>query len=82
MLYFLLGMLFVFLGVPIFGAIETFIQDMSNLISCKIAKKMYDIKKEINAQNIQEQSQDFQIGFQSAECIGYEVDNQSQEQED
>ena len=78
---FLLGILFVFLGIPILQAIANSIEDNSQLLSCKTAKKIYNIKKQIQQQSSQEETSNSQIGFQT-QCIGYEVNNENQFEED
>ena len=80
---FLLGILFVFLGIPILQAIATSIEDNSQLLSCKTAKKIYNIKKEIEEQQQQPESSNPVIGFQT-QCVGCEIENQDpfEEEED
>lgn len=73
---FLLGTLFVFLGIPIFQFCSARIEDASQLLSYQNAKKIYQIKKQIEQQQ-GEQEGNCQIGFHT-QCIGQQIESESQ----
>lgn len=70
---FLLGCLFILIILPIIDNLIALMSNQIQYLQCKIQKKIYDIKKQINLQQ-QEEDNKNQIGFQSS-CIGYEIQN-------
>lgn len=78
MFNFLMGMFFVLIISPLIEDFITFIGCLTELKQCKIAKEVYNIKKEIGL-NGEEEEQQKQIGFQT-DCVGYEI-NSCPEQE-
>lgn len=79
---FLLGTLFALIGIPLCQFCATRIEDISQLLSYQNAKKIYQIKKEIEQQyGGEEDEEGHQIGFQT-QCIGYKVEDREQFDED
>ena len=74
MLYFILGILFISIGIPIIENIESILSAFTQYIVYILAVKVYLLKNKIpSEEKEQEESQDFKIGFHSTEAIGYEI---------
>ena len=76
MLYFILGIFFILLVIPLVENFVTIIASKTELITYKIAKQICDLKKQMDEQEEQEQHQ---VGFRT-ECVGYEIPPQSDDQ--
>lgn len=81
---FLLGMLFVFICIPIIENINTLIANRIQLSSYRTSKQIFKIKKQIEEMGIVEQEQECKhpFGFQAPDCIGVEIDNNEYEEDD
>lgn len=80
MLFFILGMFFILLVIPIIDNLMVLLTNYVSLILQKTAKKIYDIKKEIG-EDLKNSEESSPIGFQT-ECIGYEIDSTLNNDED
>ena len=77
---FILGMLFTLLALPLIDDIVTILANKTQLYSYQIAKKINDIKKQID-DNMNLQEENNPIGF-STSCVGFEIDNPEIEEEE
>ena len=68
---FILGILFSYLGIPIMQCISSIISNKTQLINYKIAKQVYDIKKEMDLQQEEQPSI-------STQAIGFNVEDPQQ----
>ena len=84
MKYFILGVLFTLIGMPIIDFFTTWLANQSELHSYKIAKKIHNIQNSMASQEneqIVEQKEKIPMGFATS-CIGFEVNNQEEEYEE
>ena len=76
LLYFLLGILFFAIGIPILEAISSTVSAISQYIVYIFALKIYKIKKEMEESDQEEQQETQVMGFTSA--IGQEISGDSE----
>ena len=79
--YFILGVAFISIGIPLFEGISSFIQSYFEYLVYERAIKIYKIKKEIGlVQEEEEEEENNPIGFTYA--IGQEIQNTEEEDSD
>lgn len=78
--YFILGILFISLGIPIIENLESILSAFSQYIVYYFAYKVYLLKEKFSPQE-EEQKKDFKIGFQQTDAIGYEIKVPDQEED-
>ncbi len=79
LLYFILGILFISIGIPILENIESIISAFSEYIVYYFAYKVYQLKQQFAPdEDKQEEKKDFPVGFHHTEAIGYEVQTSEQ----
>ena len=84
MKYFISGVLFTLIGMPIIEFFTTWLANQSELHSYKTAKKIHDIQKSMAPQEeeqVCEQKEKFPMGFATS-CVGFEVNDQEEEYEE
>lgn len=77
LLYFILGILFISLGIPILDALSSIVSAWSQYIVYIFAFKIYAIKSKMGAEGEEEQEEKQVLGFTSA--IGIEVPNETEQ---
>ena len=80
LLYFILGILFISLGIPILEALSSIATAWSQYIVYIFAFKIYNLKQKMNINQDQDDSENKIIGFTSA--IGEVIPNEQEFQED
>ena len=80
LLYFILGILFISLGIPILEALSSIVTSWSQYIVYIFAFKIYNLKQKMNIDQDQDDSENKIIGFTSA--IGEVISNGQEFQED
>lgn len=80
--YFILGVAFISIGIPLFEGISSFIQSYFEYLVYERAIKIYKIKKEIGLvqEEEEEEEENNPIGFTYA--IGQEIQNTEEEDSD
>lgn len=68
---FILGILFSYLGIPIMQCLSSILSNKTQLINYKIAKQVYDLKKEMNL--LQEQQEPI-----ATQAIGFNIEDPQQ----
>lgn len=76
--YFILGIVFVTIVLPIMDNLITIIATYTEYIGYIIAAKTYKIKKELEINQDQKEDQHNIIGF-STDVVGFNIPNQEQE---
>ena len=79
LLYFILGILFISLGIPVLDALSSIVSAWSQYIVYTYAFKIYSIKQKMGLDEEQDQQETKILGFTSA--IGDEVPGQDLDQE-
>ena len=79
LLYFILGILFISLGIPVLDALSSIVSAWSQYIVYTYAFKIYSIKQKMGLDKEQDQQETKILGFTSA--IGDEVPGQDLDQE-
>ena len=77
LLYFILGILFISLGIPILDALSSIVAAWSQYVVYILAFKIYTIKSKMGVEEEEEQEEKQVLGFTSA--IGIEVPNETQQ---
>ena len=80
LLYFLLGILFISLGIPILDAISSIVSAWSQYIVYLFAFKIYNIKKQMGSYEDEEEGETQVMGFTAA--IGDSIPSEEYEQEE
>lgn len=83
LLYFILGSVFMIVGIPILDAFADLIHNLSQLIMYKTAFKIYSYKKQmgIDKEEQEEEDKKLPMGFHT-DVIGIQIENSSNEEED
>lgn len=81
LLYFILGIVFIYIFIPIIDNLLTIFSTWTEYISYKLAAKVYKIKQQLNISNEQEEEKSNPIGF-TTDCVGFQVENLTEEQEE
>lgn len=82
LLYFILGALFVYLGLPLMQNLLSIIQAMSEYVVYIFAGKVYKIKKQIMPQGQQQEQTSNPIGFVYTDAIGTQVESHEEYSQD
>ena len=75
LLYFILGIVFIYIFIPIVDNLLTIFSTWAEYISYKFAAKVYKIKQQLNVSNEQEEEESNPIGFATTDCVGFQVEN-------
>lgn len=78
-IFFLCGIFFMLLIHPFLINVSELFNNLCELQSYKIAKKIYDIQLQMNQTPEEQEEEKFQMGFHT-DCIGYEY--QAEDRED
>lgn len=78
LLYFILGIIFISIGIPLFEGISSFIQSFFEVTVYKQAFKVYKLKKEMGLIEENQDQSSNPIGFTCA--IGQQIQNLNQEE--
>lgn len=83
LLYFVLGALFVMVGVPLLQSLASIISGFSEYVIYTLALKVYLIKKQMNFEDEEEEQESHKIpmGFQT-EVIGTYIEDPEQEEQE
>ncbi len=82
LLYFILGILFISIGIPLIDNLMSILSTHTELIAYKVAFKIYKIKKEMKIDDDdQEEQKKHPMGFQTS-VVGYDIEEPYQEQEE
>ena len=74
LLYFILGIVFIYIFIPIVDNLLTVFSTFTEYLCYKFALKIYKIKKELNITDDEEEEKTINpIGF-STDCIGFQVE--------
>ena len=74
LLYFILGVVFIYIFIPIIDNLLTVFSTFTEYLCYKFALKIYEIKKELNITDEEEDEKSSNpIGF-STECIGFQME--------
>lgn len=77
LLYFILGALFIYLGLPLMQNFLSIVQAWTQLRVYKFAAKVYQIKKQLNIIDQQDEEKDSHpIGFVCTQAIGQQIENE------
>lgn len=81
--YFILGALFMTVGVPLLQIIVSIVTAWSELVVYKLAFKVYELKRqmEVDDQDQQEEKK-FPMGFQTTDAIGAVIENPDYEEQE
>lgn len=79
LLYFILGIIFISIGIPLFEGISSFIQSFFEVMVYKQAFKVYKLKKEMGLIEENYDQSSNPIGFTYA--IGQQIQNPIQEEQ-
>lgn len=81
LLYFILGILFISIGIPLIDNIMSIFSSYTQLFTYKIAFGIFKLKKEMNIDDDEQDSKKIPMGFQTS-AVGYEIEEPYQEQEE
>lgn len=83
LLYFILGCLFIFIGIPLLQSLISLVSAAVEYEVYKFAIKIAKLKKEISdlKEEDQEEEEDYPIGFQQTQAIGTEYESEEQDLE-
>lgn len=70
LLYFIFGIVFIYIFIPIIDNLLTIFSTWTEYISYKFAAKVYKIKQELNIQDDSDEDKSNPIGF-ATDCIGF-----------
>lgn len=84
LLYFILGIIFIYIIIPLIDSFLTIVSTWAEYQNYKIAVKCIKLKKEYGIQVIQEQDQEHSnpIGFAYTEAVGIPVQTEEDFQEE
>lgn len=81
LLYFILGILFISIGIPLIDNIMSIFSSYTQLLTYKIAFGIFKLKKEMHVDDDEQESKKIPMGFQTS-VVGYEIEEPYQEQEE
>ena len=76
LLYFILGALFIYLGLPLMQNFLSIVQAWTQLKVYKYAAKVYQIKKQLHIEDQQDEEHSHPIGFVCTQAIGQQIENE------
>lgn len=76
LLYFILGALFVYLGLPLMENFLSIVQAWTELRVYKFAAKVYQIKKQLHIEDQQDEDNSHPIGFVYTDAIGQQIESE------
>lgn len=74
LLYFILGIVFIYIFIPVIDNLLTIFSTWAEYISYKFAAKVYKIKQQLNITEDQEEEKSNPIGF-ATDCIGFQTED-------
>lgn len=81
--YFILGALFMTVGVPLLQIIVSIVTAWSELVVYKFAFKVYELKKQMDVDDQdQQEGKKFPMGFQTTDVIGAVIENPDYEEQE